>query len=664
VTPSVVAPDRSALRAGSNGDAVRPAAGRARPTWWDRIRLAHWKALQTSTRLRDELGGRRLLRLRSAEWERRWLTWSDGRTEPLTEWLTRAGAGKFWLPTPAEQWLSESCSPADLQVAREAAAGNFDLLGSGRVELGATPQWRRDLYSGFDWPLERSASYRLVRGGGSDIRTVWELSRGYHLLPLARAFAVTGDSVWPDTFTRHVDSWMEQNPLGAGPHWASPMDAAIRASNWCLAMIGFAGAEDISRGFWGRMLRNLLETGFFLERNLEWHPIYRGNHYVSNGVGLIYLGTLFRDTADGARWLRKGSRILREEIEWQVGADGVSFESSLAYHRLVTEFFAFGGELIRLNDLDGLPAGYEDRLRRMYSFIATYLPPSGEAPVIGDADDGRLHTVSTEGWLHPRRHALGLPERYWPDEPPAASAHPSGGFYVMRAGRHHIVIRCGPVGIRGAGSHDHNDQLSLELVLGGTRVLSDSGTYAYTRDLVARSMFRSTASHSVLQLGDEEQNPIRENRPWRILEDRTRSRCLEWKIEDDSQLFTGEHAGYAHRASGAICRRTVRLRPSLNQLWLEDIVTGRGMEDIKWRVHFAAGDLEDLGSMDGTHRFSFMSDTRVSVEVRAPSELRVKITDGPASDRYGVKYSRPVLLVEGRVELPFTIETSLALTDQ
>ncbi len=527
-----------------------------------------------------------------------------------------------------------------------------------------TPRWRLDLYSKFEWPLERSASYALVRGGGSDIRTVWELSRGYHLLPLARAYATTGDRVWVDTFTRHVGSWIEQNPLGRGPHWASPMDAAIRAANWCVAMIAFAGVEEIPAGFWARMLRNLLETGAYLERHLEWHPVYRGNHYVSNGVGLLYLGTLFRGSDEGARWFDTGSGILGEEIGWQVRPDGVSFESSLAYHRLVTEFFAFGGELMRLNDPAGLSPAYEYRLRQMYRFIASYLPASGEAPVIGDADDGRLHSVSAEGWLHPRRHALGLPERYQPDEPPSPSAHPSGGFYVMRADRHHAVIRCGPVGINGAGSHDHNDHLSLDLTLAGTRVLSDSGTYAYTRDLASRTQFRSTAAHSVVQLGGEEQNPIRESRPWRILQDRTRSRCVEWKVDADEQRFTGEHFGFAHRTSGAICRRTASLLPLEGEFLLQDTVVGAGTEAMTWRLHFASGKLEHVESIGGIHRFSFSGDKMIHVEIRAPESLKARVSEAPASDRYGVQYQRPVLVLEGRVDLPAAIQTALKVDDR
>src|SRR5690606_26260867 len=127
---------------------------------------------------------------------------------------------------------------------------------------------------------------RIQRDDGSDIRTVWELSRGYHFVALARAYWSTGDDRFLDAFARHTESWIADNPLGRGPHWASPMDAAIRAANWTLGLLLFHPAETrLGRDAVERILANLYSTGLFLERHLEWHPVFRGNHFVSNGVG-------------------------------------------------------------------------------------------------------------------------------------------------------------------------------------------------------------------------------------------------------------------------------------------------------------------------------------------------------------------------------------------
>jgi len=77
--------------------------------------------------------------------------------------------------------------------------------------------------------------------------------------------------------------------------------------------------------------------GRFIAANLEKGTGATSNHYFSNLVGLLALGTLFRgaDEADGWR-VFAAAEIARENAV-QTGADGVDYEASIAYHRLMTE---------------------------------------------------------------------------------------------------------------------------------------------------------------------------------------------------------------------------------------------------------------------------------------------------------------------------------------
>jgi hypothetical protein len=621
------------------------------------LRLAGWKARQRSRQIVDALGGFTRLDARGRRWAEGWRrALGDGaETTPeiFSRWLTRDGAGEFWVPVDtASDWARNTWTPADKRIADGAAWGVLDLLGSGPVKVGETPDWRRDLYTGREWPLRHAFRIGLHRGDGSDIRTVWEMSRGAYFLCLGRTFWHTGNERYRDTFARHVASWPAANPLGRGPNWTTPMEAAIRAANWVLALLVFSRADGLGLDFWEGMLANLFTTGLFLERYPEWHPVYRGNHYVADGVGLAYLGALFRDTIEGARWLRAGARILDSEMQRQVHGDGTSFEASLGYHRLVTELFDYGGAVVRRNLPNALSADYDQRLARMYEFIGAYLPPSDEAPMLGDADDSRLHAVSAEGWFSPRRHRLGLPR-----QPPAtatSSAFPQGGFYVLRAGKDHLITRCGPVGLAGAGSHDHNDHLSFELVLGGRRVVSDSGTYVYTRDLAQRFAFRGTAAHSVVQLAETEQNPIVPERPWRVLADRTRSRSMRWEIAPDRLLFEGQHHGYAHRPSGTVCRRRfiAQLGETQRRWHITDELIGTGSEPVTWRLHLAPTEVRHLTSAPTRHELELPGIPIVRLVIAAPAGFELTIEESLASDRYGVYYPRPCLILTGVAELP------------
>jgi hypothetical protein len=217
------------------------------------------------------------------------------------------------------------------------------------------------------------------------------------------------------------------------------------------------------------------------------------------------------------------------------------------------------------------------------------------------------------------------------------------------------VLRCGPVALHGAGSHDHNDQLSYELALDGTPVISDSGTYCYTRDLGARFAFRTTAAHNAIQVGTEEQNPIRVDRPWRILADRTQSRCTRWVSDAVEDGVTGRHEGFAHRPSRAVCLRAIRVEKATGVWEIRDRVEGGGREALTWRTHFMPGQIAlhpgECGSWVVTH-------DRVPgyyFHVSAGVPLALEVGTSRYSGRYGESQPRPVLVAHLEVELPFEL---------
>lgn len=620
--------------------------------------LGQWKIRQHAQTVWDRTYGGHLLRKRRDRYVRQFLSvLSAG---GIRSWLERPGAGVWWFgPTTPESWASGSTSAADIAVADAAVEGKLRILGA-ETRASPTIEWRRDLYSGNEWHLDPSSTLVTIRTDGSDIRTVWELSRCYHFALLGKAWAHTGEARYADTFVKHVRSFIRQNPIGLGPHWASPMDVALRAANWCLAVYLFRAAP-LSSMFWAEILADLRVAGEWVERHLEWHPRYRGNHYVADLVGLLYAGTLFHAEPWGRKWLDFTSYAIPRELDYQVRPDGVAFEASLGYHRLHTELFTFAGELLRENTETFPQQRFDERLTKMVGFIGTYLQPDGSAPLIGDADDGRLHTLSAEAHLEPRRHAIGLPSR-WPVVPPGdgAFAFPDGGFFVLRSGDDQAVIRCGPVGINGAGSHDHCDQLSFDLVVSGIPLVTDSGTYAYTRDLSARHRFRSTSAHSVIQIGGEEQNPISPERPWRILEDRTRARALHVADETDSIVFTGEHFGYSDRPSRAVCRRTVRRERSTAVWHINDEIDGSGTEAVVWRLHLATEGVRINSGTGWSSATVELGPAQTAViEIHHPPQLRLRLDQGAASVAYGHQFSRPVLVLEGAVGLPCALHCSI-----
>lgn len=514
-----------------------------------------------------------------------------------------------------------------LAMADAVAAHRFDLLGSGPVDLGAEIAWERDFKNGRSWPLDHISRLPIVYPDGSDIKVPWELSRFQHLPVLAAAWRLTRDARYIEEIGAQLHSWIDSNPVEFGPNWACTMDVAIRAANWvaALAVMGDAAA----RAPWAeRVLESLLLHGRFIRSHPEWADI-RGNHYLSDVVGLLPVAALFGAGREGQTWLEWATAELERELEHQVRADGCDHEASIPYHRLVTELFVCGTQAVEALVPDRLPASHRERLRAMLAFTRDYTRPDGLAPQIGDADDGRFLPLGDYGRADPRSHLHLFDQAGVAYEPARAGGdYRDGGYSIMRRGPLYAIVRCGDVGVGGLGSHAHNDQLSFELALGTQPLVVDPGSYVYTADLEGRALFRSTSFHSTLRIGGVEQNPLRADAPF-SLEDLTRSEWIEVGLSSG-----GMHHGYERLEQPARHERLFEL--SETGLSVRDIVTSEGEHELEWTFPLA---LCDVGVSDGRAVADFEG-ARLTVE--SPG-LEFRVEDGWYSPSYGVRTQTPFL---------------------
>lgn len=450
--------------------------------------------------------------------------------------------------------LSESERLIILTAAEAICERRFEYLGTGPLHFPSNIPWHMDVKSGYVWPKAYFRDIAADIGSdryfdcGCDIKYPWELSRLQFLVTLGQAYRLTKHPRYYEAFTGLVLDWIENNPVKMGCNWSCPMDAAIRGVNLCVAAVLFkeeiAGDECFSRVLY----RQLLDTGRFVAAHLECDLAGHGNtHYLSDLAGLLFLGLMLRHTVpEGNKWLHMGLSGLEKEIWWQVNDDGGSFEATLSYHRFASEILLFCVVVLEQNGMS-VSSEFRQRLEKMCGFLHSYLKPGGIAPVLGDADDSRFIILSGFGSQEPRdhRHILGIAgmlfersdfyeasvsqqlDSKWlfgsriPRNQPAPDDSPlrvysESGFVRFLQDDVYLLIRCGPVGTRGTGSHDHNDQLSFELNIGGCDVIIDSGTFTYTGNPALRQQYRSVAAHNVMQYGDCEPNVIR-NRSLRDL---------------------------------------------------------------------------------------------------------------------------------------------------
>ena len=466
---------------------------------------------------------------------------------------------------------------------------SWPLLGFGEKFFGTEIQWTRDPLSNYVWPLDYHRDVGLMRTDGSDVRVLWELNRLGHFFTLSRAYLQTNDERYSSEFFAQLRSWAEQNPYGRGPNWTCAMEVALRAINVLATFETFRQSAQLNSEFLSFFLQLLQQHGNYIRRNLEFSYIATSNHYLSDVVGLLWLGLMLPELRDAREWRDFGLDQMASEMDKQVLRDGADFEASTGYHRFVTELLLYSFLLCAANNVP-VEKRYWSKLHQMLVYIRAYLRPDGLAPLIGDTDSGQVLPMGRRR-ANDHAYLLEMGAEVFNDpalkpeaQPGVSQAFPEAGTYIMRDGDLYLCFNASDAGIHGRGSHGHNDALSIEVSAGGRAFIVDPGTYVYSADLQKRHEFRSTAYHSTVQIDGKEQNTTDPHMPF-VIGNEAKPRVLEWETTDDVDKIVAEHYGY----SPVIHRRSVTFDKRQRSWLIDDEFFGDGDHVYEVRFHFDAG---------------------------------------------------------------------------
>jgi len=589
----------------------------------------------------------------------------------------------------------------------------FDLLGSGAVDLkefrerkdlvligsnkksmpGTAPvrgriPWHFDFKSGRGW--DPACFYKDIPffiGKGCDVKIPWELSRCQHLVRLGQAYRLTHDEKYTKAFVNHVEDWIQQNPVKYGVNWANPMEIALRASQWLLALELFTDSDELSSSFLSRLGKSLREHGHHIYHHLEYAADVSTNHYLSNFAGLYYLGVGLGVN----KWKLYSRNKLRKEIILQTYDDGMDYEASTGYHRYVSELFVYftvvcvrqmnqDKEISWKSVVEVLGRSYGDRLRLVVEQTSNLLDSNGIAPQVGDNDSGHFHSFINRDDLNFKpflelcsflsRESEGersvshkFSEKVWiwgfSEEPRGRirnknkdkNHHPSG-IFQLRGGDDALFFLAQPNGTNGVGNHTHNDKLSFTLTKGGLEFFTDPGTGVYTSDAHLRNQLRSTRMHNTVEVDGEEQNRFISGSLFTLAND-ARIKIHAWI---PGKMVEAQHEGYQRLNDPVVHLRRIERISSPLQWVITDDMKGKGQHRLKW---------------------TYILSPKVDVKVINPQKVQLRVgnkgldliwegkrgeivvEEGPYSPRYGVVQSTKLLRISVVASLPFSGRTLL-----
>lgn len=333
-------------------------------------------------------------------------------------------------------WLNKYLNPGNVLPAQKIWQ---------QISLNYAPiDWSCDFTSGFSWSA-KTWSPHITYGNhpGVDIKAPWEISRMQHLpyLVWANLLAKEGRQGFtnPDTYTKEFQNqildFMATNPPRFGPNWVCAMDVAIRACNWLVTYDLFVNnGASFNSLFIKQLSRSIYDHGLHIFNHLEWDNELRGNHYLSDLVGLLFISTKLANTPETNRWLFFAVFEFLEELNLQFNEDGSNFEGSTAYHQLSGELAVFGFALIlslpetkkeilrkedpkifklsplkkstvskwqpifRKDSTQPYPDDFLEKLEKIAEFSLHISKPNHNIPQFGDNDSG--HLFKLEPSLH------------------------------------------------------------------------------------------------------------------------------------------------------------------------------------------------------------------------------------------------------------------------
>jgi len=507
----------------------------------------------------------------------------------------------FAFPTPEEVLavLGEVGKVALLAEADEIVAGKVRLFGAEPVELQLA----------FLGPLAHWTAYEtdssLLSAHSSlfsDIKLLWEPARFGWAFCLGRAFLVTGDEKYAETFWRNFEIFSASNPAYLGPNWVSGQEAALRLMAFVWAGQIFADSTNSTPERIAALARAVSSHASRIPATLVYARSQQNNHLLAEAAGLFTAGLALPDLPKAASWRRLGWKWLNVGLQSQIDSTGEYAQHSSNYHRLMLQVVLWTDALIRCNDFAQRPRGVsryswplrtkEAIIRSIHRLLSLLDVGSGRTPNLGANDGAYIFplTVCPFSDYRPVLNAaarafldLDLPRGPW-DEMALWFGLPSESSYLLKSSlakvrqpldesssqkfrfheevsQEHNLRKANLTVYRINGKDSwaylrtvqyttrpsHADQLNLDLWWRGLNVAQDAGTYLYNSDPPWDNSLTSALVHNTVTVNGCDQ--FRRAGRFLYLDWFDAFQCGSQETDPDIiQCICGWHLGYRRQA--------------------------------------------------------------------------------------------------------------------
>ncbi len=497
-----------------------------------------------------------------------------------------------------------------------------------------------------------------------------QLNRQRYFNVFGNAYQSTGEESYAAKLVAMMNDFADENPAPdfvAGYNYAwRPFEAGRRMSaSWMYLPEYLNHSPSLDTASYDRYLKCVWRHGDYLYKFQisSWN-----NQRAVAANGLAHAAFRYPEFVNASAWRYAALNRLSDILAGQVLPDGAQFELSPAYHQLVLESAEEPFMLAQANGV-ALPAGYSDRLEKLFDYDMYVVQPNRRLPSLNDSDTfggaRRMETYLARGAeLFGRRDMAWVATEGATGTPPKHISHAFkyAGQYVMRSGwggdAQYLIFDAGPYG----ALHQHEDKLSFSLFSGGRNQLVDSGRYRYARD-AWRGYFAGSPGHNTVVVDGLSQH--RGGVP-AYLRPPTRPLNNPWVTTGAFDYAAGVYSsGYGPRRNRSVSHRRSILYVKPDYFVVSDLLEGTGRHSGKLLFHFA-GTRSLLSSKSKMAVSDDSGAANIAVIPADPSLVsahrytgHTTPIQGWTSNSYGEKSPATTVTYFRRGNLPFGFDTAL-----
>ncbi len=360
-------------------------------------------------------------------------------------------------------------------------------------------------------------------GDTEDVKLIWEPGRFGWAIILARAYHLSQDPRYAQTFWTYTETFLEANPPNLGPHWVSAQEVALRLIGLSFALQVFHNCPETTPARLGLLLQALASHAKRIPPSLTYARAQGNNHLLSEAAGLYTAGLMLPTHPEAQRWQATGWQWFHQGLQDQIAPDGTYVQQSANYHRLMLQLAVWVAALAK--EHGGIfPPESRSRLGQATRWLNALVDPAtGETPNLGPNDGALILPMTScpRQDFRPTLAAAGaafLEEALYPpgpwqelglwlnwdqvSEPQAVEKFspktPSPGPAILK---NHGSDSWGYLrAVQFSRRPGHADQLHFDLWWRGFNLALDPGTYQYNASPPWENVLSGTDVHNTVTL--------------------------------------------------------------------------------------------------------------------------------------------------------------------